>query len=69
MEVTGNKKHILVRALLFGIFVYTLRFLFDGVFDVKDIIAPIIFILLCINEYDYKKRKLKINKVTYNVHI
>ncbi|GAC43111.1 molecular chaperone [Paenibacillus popilliae ATCC 14706] len=51
------KKHILVRALLFGIFAFTLRFLFDGVFDIKDIIAPIIFILLCINEYYYKKKK------------
>ncbi|BFH14853.1 hypothetical protein J6TS7_55240 [Paenibacillus dendritiformis] len=51
------KKHILVRALLFGIFAYTLRFLFDGVFDVRDVIAPIIFILLCVNEYYYKKKK------------
>lgn len=51
------KVYILFRMVLIGIFAFTLRFLFDGEIDAKDIIAPLVFAVLWINEYFYKKKK------------
>lgn len=51
------KVYILFRMVLIGIFAFTLKFLFDGEIDAKDIIAPLVFALLWINEYFYKKKK------------